>query len=99
MNRKRQKYGNRCHYCRQYIPDCLYSLDHVIPASKGGGAGDNLVAADVFCNGRKGDMSAEAFKALRYRPDLSKYQSYGVGLFIDNDDWYPVKIKQRMDWI
>lgn len=48
-------YNYTCAYCGKSIPDC-YTLDHVIPISKGGPhAIDNVVPACLSCNSGKGN--------------------------------------------
>lgn len=60
--------GGLCYYCG--VPMSLLlglpitaTLDHVVPRSHGGGAGDNLVGACYDCNQGKGSMSAAAWFA------------------------------------
>lgn len=50
--------NNRCQYCGKKAPDI--TLDHIIPRSRGGqDSWDNLVAACVRCNNRKGNRTPE----------------------------------------
>jgi 5-methylcytosine-specific restriction endonuclease McrA len=47
--------SNRCQYCGKRFPTGELSLDHVLPRSRGGGSSwDNIVAACLKCNVRKG---------------------------------------------
>lgn len=39
------------------------TIDHLLPKSRGGGRGDNIVSCCYACNNRKGDMTAEEFMA------------------------------------
>lgn len=66
----RQK--RRCAYCGVIMtdatdinaPDRRASIDHVVPRSAGGSdTRENTVAACVFCNGCKGNMSADEWLA------------------------------------
>ncbi len=60
--------GYRCQYCKR--SDLTLTLDHVIPKSKGGDdSWENLVAACVKCNNKKGDRTPdEANMPLSKRP-------------------------------
>ncbi|MBS3944910.1 MAG: HNH endonuclease [Melioribacter sp.] len=59
--------GHKCAYCGR--GDLPLTIDHVIPKSKGGDESwDNLVAACLPCNNKKGDRSPEdANMQLRIR--------------------------------
>ena len=60
--------GHRCQYCgRNDVP---LTVDHVIPKARGGDESwENLVAACVRCNNRKGDRTpVEALMHLHRRP-------------------------------
>ena len=47
--------ANRCQYCGRSFPTSELSIDHVVPRSQGGGATwENMVAACVRCNVKKG---------------------------------------------
>jgi 5-methylcytosine-specific restriction endonuclease McrA len=49
-----------CQYCGQSLPAAELTLDHVVPKSRGGGAGwDNLVTCCKRCNNRKGNQLPE----------------------------------------
>ncbi len=60
--------SHTCQYCR-YRGETL-TLDHVIPRSRGGGeTWENMVAACVRCNVKKGSRTPkEANMPLRYQP-------------------------------
>ncbi|MFM6278403.1 MAG: HNH endonuclease, partial [Dolichospermum sp.] len=60
--------GHTCQYCG-YTGDKL-TLDHVIPRSRGGGdTWENIVAACVCCNVKKGNRTPqEARMPLRHLP-------------------------------
>ena len=48
---------HRCRYCMGWMPERLFAVDHVIPASRGGPSVLwNLVAACLSCNARKSDL-------------------------------------------
>ncbi len=52
--------GYMCQYCRFKFAPARLTLDHVIPRSRAGGSTwDNLVAACVECNNRKGDRTPQ----------------------------------------
>lgn len=66
-NRRRQywnKYKETCFYCRTKIPITQSTLDHVIPRSKGGKGGRNLVLACKQCNTLKGTLSFDQFQNI-----------------------------------
>jgi 5-methylcytosine-specific restriction endonuclease McrA len=45
----------RCQYCRAKLPPKDLTFDHVVPRVEGGGTNwENIVAACVGCNGKKG---------------------------------------------
>jgi 5-methylcytosine-specific restriction endonuclease McrA len=49
---------SRCQYCGKVFPQRELNLDHVVPLSRGGrSAWDNVVAACVPCNSRKGNRT------------------------------------------
>jgi 5-methylcytosine-specific restriction endonuclease McrA len=60
--------GHKCAYCGR--GDLPLTIDHVIPKSKGGDESwENLVAACLPCNNRKGDRTPdEVDMQLRIRP-------------------------------
>jgi 5-methylcytosine-specific restriction endonuclease McrA len=60
--------GHKCAYCGR--GDLPLTIDHVIPKSKGGDESwENLVAACLPCNNRKGDrIPDEVDMQLRIRP-------------------------------
>ncbi|MDX1419010.1 MAG: HNH endonuclease [Rubricoccaceae bacterium] len=81
--------GHRCQYCgsRERL-----TLDHVLPKSRGGpDAWDNLVAACVPCNNRKGNRTPEeAQMTLRRRPFRPSHVMY-LRDFLGalDDSWRP----------
>ena len=56
------QFGGRCFYCGQKIQIENMHIDHMIPKSKGGSNGDNLVASCAECNLVKGDLDVEEFR-------------------------------------
>lgn len=56
--------GPFCFWCEErFSPDWPYSLDHLIPSSRGGGNQlNNLVLSCDWCNNKRGDMPAGKFK-------------------------------------
>ena len=57
-----------CVYCNVPLTRDNLTRDHVIPRSKGGGGGDNLVPSCAPCNRAKADHSLLRFLAQRGRP-------------------------------
>ena len=56
------KQDGKCHYCGFNIKYSKFTIDHVIPKSKGGNnLPSNLVGACHPCNLEKRDMSIERF--------------------------------------
>lgn len=60
--------GHTCQYCGK--TDLMLTVDHIVPSSRGGtDSWENLVAACVSCNNRKGDRTPhEANMVLKRRP-------------------------------
>ncbi len=60
--------GHRCQFCGR--GDVPLTVDHVMPISRGGeDTWENLAAACVECNNRKGDRTPEeAMMPLRHKP-------------------------------
>ena len=82
--------GHQCQYCGK--GDVTLTVDHVIPKSKGGtDSWENLVAACVSCNNRKGDrVPSEAGLKMRrkpIRPSHVMFIRHFVGIVDDN--WKP----------
>jgi 5-methylcytosine-specific restriction endonuclease McrA len=80
----------RCQYCGR--ADVPLTIDHIIPKSKGGDdTWENLVAACVQCNNKKGDRSPEDAKMiLRKRPTKPShitFMKHFVGQVIE--EWKP----------
>ncbi|MBN1638347.1 MAG: HNH endonuclease [Ignavibacteriales bacterium] len=64
--------GHKCVYCGR--GDLQLTLDHIIPRSRGGGdTWENLVAACLKCNNKKGDRTPQEanmrLKVIPYRPN------------------------------
>lgn len=52
-----------CAYCGIKLNQDIYTIDHILPRSKGGkNSIENLIAACRNCNARKGDKSIEQFR-------------------------------------
>ena len=65
MNQRIKAYHftkGRCFYCGEELIDD-FVLDHVIPKSRGGIGGNNLVACCRECNAFKSDLSVEQFRS------------------------------------
>lgn len=70
------EYGSICHLCLKLIEsDAEFSIDHVIPRSKGGDDSiENLRPAHRKCNYSRGAMDIESFQQ-RVSDDLQFFQS------------------------
>lgn len=68
---KRDKH--KCGYCGR--GDIPLTIDHIMPKARGGGDNwDNLVAACMTCNNKKGDRTPqEAAMPLRIKPYKPNY--------------------------
>ncbi|MDP4174714.1 MAG: HNH endonuclease [Bacteroidota bacterium] len=85
---KRDQY--KCVYCGR--GDLPLTVDHVIPKARGGeDVWENLVAACVVCNNKKGDKTPEEvnFKMRwkPYKPSHILFMSNSVGKI--EDSWKP----------
>jgi 5-methylcytosine-specific restriction endonuclease McrA len=50
-----QRDGGKCHLCHHYVSRKSFTLDHIIPKSKGGpGSWENLALAHLRCNVKRG---------------------------------------------
>ncbi len=82
--------GYQCQYCGK--TETNLTVDHVIPKAKGGAESwDNLVAACVHCNNKKGDRTPHDahMKLLRkpIRPNHVMFIRHFVGIVDEN--WKP----------
>jgi 5-methylcytosine-specific restriction endonuclease McrA len=82
--------GHRCQYCGR--ADLTLTVDHIHPKAKGGeDTWENLVAACVDCNNRKGDRTPEeAHLKLNRKPMKPNHVSF-IRHFVGNidDSWKP----------
>jgi len=64
-----------CQYCGRQPGKANLTVDHVVPRSRGGTTSwENVVAACIICNQRKGDrVPQEASLFLRARPARPRY--------------------------
>ncbi|HJY63569.1 MAG TPA: HNH endonuclease [Ignavibacteria bacterium] len=81
---------HKCQYCNK--SDLPLTIDHIVPKSKGGDdSWENLVAACVRCNNKKGDRSPEeALMPLIRRPNKPShitFMKHFVGKI--DDQWKP----------
>ena len=81
---------HKCQYCNR--TDLPLTIDHIIPKSKGGDdSWENLVAACVKCNNKKGDRSPEdAVMTLIKKPTKPShitFMKHFVGKI--DDEWKP----------
>ncbi len=85
--------GNTCQYCGQVFPESKLTQDHVIPACRGGKrTWDNIVAACLKCNQRKGPRTpAEAGMTVLNWPCPPKMGSFAIAHSIGNPpaEWLP----------
>lgn len=52
-----------CFYCARYVPKKVATLDHLVPASDGGGLNrGNVVMACQWCNVKRGTQDAMEFR-------------------------------------
>jgi 5-methylcytosine-specific restriction endonuclease McrA len=82
--------NHKCQYCSR--SDLTLTIDHIVPKSKGGtDSWENLVAACVKCNNKKGDRSPEdANMPLHKRPSKPShitFMKHFVGRI--DDEWKP----------
>lgn len=82
--------SHRCQYCGKKTHEM--TIDHIIPRSRGGGdSWENLVAACVRCNNRKGSRTPEEanMKLLTVpkRPHHILFLKQHIGRYEDN--WRP----------
>lgn len=82
--------GHKCAYCGR--GDLPLTIDHVIPKSKGGDdTWENLVAACLPCNNKKGDRTPEEagmkLKIKPYAPNHIMFIKSAVGRV--EDTWKP----------
>jgi 5-methylcytosine-specific restriction endonuclease McrA len=82
--------GHQCQYCGK--TEATLTVDHIIPKAKGGpDTWENLVAACVYCNNRKGDQTPhEAHMTLLrkpIRPNHVMFIRHFVGTV--DDHWKP----------
>ena len=82
--------NHRCQYCKR--TDLALTIDHIIPKSKGGDdSWENLIAACVKCNNKKGDRTPdEANMPLLKKPSKPSHITF-MKHFIGriDDEWKP----------
>ncbi len=59
--------ANKCFYCRRALNASNYVIEHVVSRPNGNNSYQNLVAACVSCNNRKGNSSVDEFLRSLYR--------------------------------
>ena len=82
--------GYKCQYCSR--GDVTLTIDHIVPKSKGGDdTWENLVAACVNCNNKKGDHTPEESKMTLHKkptkPSHITFMKHFVGKI--DDEWKP----------
>ena len=82
--------GHKCAYCGR--ADLPLTIDHIVPKSKGGDESwENLVAACLPCNNKKGDRTLEEarmnLKVKPYTPNHIMFIKSTVGRM--EDTWKP----------
>nr|WP_280527539.1 HNH endonuclease [Deinococcus humi] len=56
--------GKLCWWCRQPLDDRDIHRDHVIPITKGGGGGENIVFSCATCNKKKTDKMPQEWLGI-----------------------------------
>lgn len=82
--------GHRCQYCGKSEP--TLTIDHIVPkARKGEDSWENLVAACVQCNNRKGDRTPEEVNMRLSRKPLKPNHLFFIRHFVGSIDerWKP----------
>lgn len=84
----------QCQYCLKYFSQFSLTVDHVMPASRGGKTSwDNLVAACKKCNNKKDNKTPEeAGMPLRNNPKHNTALSHRIilrNLCSKNEKWAP----------
>lgn len=94
----------RCQYCGQHVPHSNFTLDHVIPKTRGGTTcWANVVACCSPCNQKKGDKNLQQVgmrllkpvvkpASLPYVQDVEFYFNYGNNLPEEWKFWLGEKI-------
>jgi hypothetical protein len=78
--------NNHCWYCGQkmykrgwnkaeqvFIQSTAYTLDHIVPKSKGGGYRENIVPSCEGCNRLKSNLSLEEFRIVFFGAHIKKF--------------------------
>lgn len=81
--------GHTCQYCGENLPSYKLTLDHVIPASRGGKSRwENLVAACEPCNRRKADRTPDeaGMPLLRMPRSMTIHTSRAVMRLMGSDE-------------
>jgi len=65
LYRLAKKFNYTCFYCRKKFKIHELSREHLIPKSKGGGSGRNIVLACKMCNQARGNMPRRVFNKLK----------------------------------
>lgn len=82
--------GGRCQYCGTKLPRKYATVDHILPASRGGKTSwTNVVLACFGCNTRKGNRTpSEAHMKLKSKPERPKKLPYRFidGIVFENGD-------------
>lgn len=82
--------SHKCQYCQR--GDLPLTIDHIVPKSKGGDdTWENLVAACVRCNNKKGDRSPDEARMPLFKkpnkPSHITFMKHFVGRV--DEDWKP----------
>ncbi len=82
--------NHKCQYCSR--ADLTLTIDHIVPKSKGGtDSWENLVAACVKCNNKKGDRSPDVANMPLIKkpskPSHITFMKHFVGRI--DDEWKP----------
>lgn len=66
--------GGKCYFCKRDILFEKWTIDHLMPLSRGGGnEHDNLKGACSTCNNAKGSLTEEEFQDTGYIANLGRY--------------------------
>ncbi len=82
--------GHRCQYCGK--SDSMLTVDHIIPKARAGeDTWENLVAACVQCNNRKGDKTPEEAHMHLPRKPMRPHHLFFIRHFVGSIDehWKP----------
>ena len=88
--------NGKCQYCNVSLDQRTFTLDHILPASKGGRkTWENIVACCPSCNQRKRNRTPdEARMKLLRKPKVPKVLPFHIGKSGVPSLWHPYLKKQ-----